>query len=318
MADDGGVDLELRHLQALVAVAEAGTFGRAAEALGYTQSAVSQQIAGLERAVGAPVFDRPGGPRPVRLTPVGQVLLDHARTVLSTLRTAEADLAALVSGDRGRLRVGTIQSVGTRVIPGLLTRFAVDRPGVEIVLHEAHDPDDLLRMVEAQDLDITFISGPDPALVEGPLTIRPVLEDPFVLLAPADGAWSERSSVTLEEIAAHPLIGNRNPTCALQLRDTFGDLTPNFVFQSDDNSTVQGCVAAGLGLSLAPMLTIDLDDPTTTVVPVVPGVPPRVISVAWHASREPTPLVEAFLAATADICDAIAAEWAGQMAASLA
>lgn len=318
MADDVAVDIELRHLQALVAVADAGTFGRAATALGYTQSAVSQQIAGLEKAVGAPVFDRPGGPRAVRLTPAGQVLLDHARAVLSTLRTAEADLAAVVSGDRGRLRVGTIQSVGTRVIPGILTRFAVDRPGVEIVLHEAHDPDDLLTMVEAQDLDITFISGPDPALVEGPFTIRPVLEDPFVLLAPADEAWTGRPSVTLEEIAAHPLIGNRNPTCSLQQRDTFGDLTPNFVFQSDDNSTVQGCVAAGLGLSLAPMLTIDLDDPTTTVVPVVPPVPPRVISVAWHASRETTSLVEAFLAATAEICEAIAGEWADQMAASAA
>jgi DNA-binding transcriptional LysR family regulator len=256
--------------------------------------------------------------RTVRLTPVGQVLLDHARTVLSTLRTAEIDLAAVVSGDRGRLRVGTIQSVGTRVIPGLLTRFAADRPSVEIVLHEAHDPDDLLAMVESQDLDVTFICGRDPAHVEGPFTVRPVLEDPFVLLAPADDVWSGRTSITLEEIAAHPLIGNRNPTCSLQQRETFGELDPTFVFHSDDNSTVQGCVAAGLGVSLTPMLTIDLDDPTTTVVPVVPPVSPRIISVAWHANREPTPLVEAFLAATADICDAIAAEWSGQMAASLA
>ena len=86
------------------------------------------------------------------------------------------------------------------------------------------------------------------------------------------------------------------------------------MFQSDDNSTVQGCVAAGLGLSLAPMLTIDLDDPTTTVVSVAPSVPPRVISVAWLASRQPTPLVEAFLEATTDICEAIAGEWTDQMA----
>lgn len=312
------MQLELRHLQALVAVVDAGTFGRAANALGYTQSAVSQQIAALEKAVGSPVFDRPGGPRPVRLTPAGQVLLSHARTVLGTLRTAEAELAAVVSGERGRLRVGTIQSVGTRVIPGILTRFAADRPGVEIVLREAHDPADLLTMVEAQDLDLTFVSGPDPALVEGPFTIRPVLEDPFVLLAPAGGSWAGRSSVTLEEVATHPLIGNRNPTCSLQQQATFGDRTPSFVFQSDDNSTVQGCVAAGLGVSLAPLLTIDLDDPTTTVIPVVPAVPPRIISVAWLASREPTPLVEAFLDATADVCAGIVASWAAEVASSAA
>src|SRR3546814_14545735 len=104
------MELELRHLQALVAVADTGTFGKAAEQLGFTQSAVSQQIAALERAVGTPVFDRPGGPRPVRLTEAGEVLLEHARAVLTTLRGALADVDAMTSGTRGRLRVGTIQS----------------------------------------------------------------------------------------------------------------------------------------------------------------------------------------------------------------
>lgn len=304
------MELEIRHLQALVAVAEAGTFGRAAEALGYTQSAVSQQVAAMEKAVGSPVFERPGGPRPVRLTPVGEVLLEHARTVLATLRSAEVDVAAVASGDRGRLRVGTIQSVGTRVIPGILTRFALERPGVEILLHEAHDPRELLAMVESHDLDVTFTSGTDDDQAAGDFTARPVLDDPFVLLAPADETWCQRRSVSLEEIAEHPLIGNRNPTCSLQQHATFGDLGPRFVFQSDDNSTVQGCVAAGLGLSLAPMLTIDLDDPTTTVVPVDPPVPPRVISIVWHAQRRPSALLDAFVDAAAGVCAQVAASWA--------
>ncbi|MGV3758411.1 MAG: LysR family transcriptional regulator [Actinomycetota bacterium] len=307
------MDLELRHLQALVAVADAGTFGKAADALGYTQSAVSQQIAALEKAVGASLFDRPGGPRPVRLTRVGEVLLEHARDVLAALRSAEVEVAAAVSGERGRLRVGTIQSVGTRVIPGVLTRFARERPGVEILLHEAHDPVELLAMVEAHDLDITFTSGTEDVEAEGPYVVRPVLEDPFALLAPATPEWLGRSGVTIEEIAAHPLIGNRNPTCSLHQLAPFRDLDPRFVFHSDDNSTVQGCVAAGLGLSLAPMLTIDLDDPTTTVVPVVPPIPPRIISVAWHVSRRPSAMLDAFLAATDDVCAGIAAEWSTEV-----
>ena len=79
MEFDQWLAIELRHLAALDAVAETGTFGRAAARLGYTQSAVSQQISALEKAIGGAVFDRPGGPRPVRLTPLGKLVLGHAR-----------------------------------------------------------------------------------------------------------------------------------------------------------------------------------------------------------------------------------------------
>jgi DNA-binding transcriptional LysR family regulator len=305
--------LELRHLAALVAVAEAGTFGRAAQALGYTQSAVSQQVAALERAVGAPVFDRPGGPRPVRLTPVGEVLLEHARSVLSILRGAAADVEALTAGARGRLRVGTIQSVGTQVLPRLLTRLTAERPGVEIELHEAHDPAVLLAMVEAQELDITFCTF--PATDDGPFEHRLVLEDPFVLLAPATPEWRGRATISVAEIAALPLIGNRNPTCTGQALLVFEEHEPTFVFHSDDNSTIQGCVAAGLGVSLAPLLTIDIDDPTTTVVAVDPPVGPRLVGVAWHRDRRPSPLLDAFVDATVAVCEELAATWAAEAAA---
>ena len=236
------MDIEVRHLQALVAVAEAGTFGRAADALGYTQSAVSQQIASLERTTGTAVFDRPGGPKPVRLTAAGEVLLEHARTVLATLRMAEADIDAITTGNRGRLRVGLMQSVGTQILPSLLTRFVVERPEVHIVLHEAHDADELLAMLERQDLDIAFSAQLAP---EGPFTTRPVLDDPFVLLAPNTPEWRDRRCISVEEIATHPLVGNRNPSCCGQALLAFGDIEPTFVFESDDNSTIQGCVAAG-------------------------------------------------------------------------
>ena len=80
-------DVELRYLRAMAVIAEEGTFGQAAARLGYTQSSVSQQIAALEKAVGGPVFDRPGGPKPVRITPLGEVVLAHGRDLL---RRAEA------------------------------------------------------------------------------------------------------------------------------------------------------------------------------------------------------------------------------------
>lgn len=238
------MDLEIRHLQALVAVAEAGTFGKAAEALGYTQSAVSQQIAALERTTGTPVFDRPGGPRAVRLTPAGEVLLEHAQTVLATLRIAEADVGAIVRGDRGQLRVGLMQSVGTQILPRLLSRLAVERPDVQIVLHEAQNPRDLLDMVENQDLDVAFSGELEP---EGPFTTRHVLDDPFVLLVPRTPEWRDRRRITIPEIVALPLVGYRNESCAAEAAVAFGDTEPTYVFRSDDNTTVQGCVAAGVG-----------------------------------------------------------------------
>src|SRR6266508_2453646 len=124
MEPDSWLGLELRHLIALKAIAEEGTFGRAAASLGYTQSAVSQQIATLERIVGQRLIDRPGGPRPVSLTEAGEVLLRHADAIAARLQAAQADLAALDAGEAGPLHIGTYQSVGARLLPKLLRQFA--------------------------------------------------------------------------------------------------------------------------------------------------------------------------------------------------
>src|SRR3954447_25931703 len=118
MNANGLPELDLRMLVALRAVAEHRSFGRAAARLGYTQSAISQQIAALERVVGEPVFDRPGGPKPVVLTRAGELLLAHAEVVLDRVREAEADLASYRSGRLGRLAVGTVPTGAGGIPPG--------------------------------------------------------------------------------------------------------------------------------------------------------------------------------------------------------
>src|ERR687885_2954244 len=138
MEGDRWAGLELRHLLALDAVAHEGSFGRAAVALGYTQSAISQQIAALERIVGERLVERPGGPRPVTLTEAGRLLLRHAESIIARLQAAQADLAALSSGEAGSLRVGTFQSVGAKVLPEVMRRFSRAWPDVEIELTESH------------------------------------------------------------------------------------------------------------------------------------------------------------------------------------
>src|SRR3989442_15164043 len=114
MGADSWLGVELRHFLALEAVAREGSFGKAATALGYTQSAVSQQIATLERLVGQKLLERPGGPRPVSLTEAGRLLLTHAESIAARVAAAQADLTALADGEAGDLRVGGFPSVRPR------------------------------------------------------------------------------------------------------------------------------------------------------------------------------------------------------------
>src|SRR6266705_895101 len=139
MEPDRWLGVELRHLLALEAVAREGSFGKAAISLGYTQSAISQQIAMLERIVGQKLIDRPGGPKRVSLTEAGELLLRHADAIAARLQAARADLAALDAGDAGPLRIGTYQSVGARVLPALFSEFSEQWPDVEITLQESAD-----------------------------------------------------------------------------------------------------------------------------------------------------------------------------------
>jgi DNA-binding transcriptional LysR family regulator len=306
----GLLRLDLRQLAALLAVAETGTFSAAAQRLGYSQSAVSQQIAGLERTVGAALFVRPGGPRPVRPTPAGAALALHARAVFARLRAAQADISSLARGDRGTLRVGTLQSVGTRVLPRLIRRFREERPDVELTLFESHHLGDLADGVESGALDLSFTALPPPA---GPFEVRRVLDDPLVFVAAADAPEASRRSIRIEEVAALPLIGVREPVLHATLLDRLqqGPHRPSFVFRSNDNPTIQGLIAAGLGYGLLPRLAVDDTDPQVVVVPLVPEVPPRRLAVLWHADRLPAPFAARFVDVAAEVCGAISSGWAG-------
>lgn len=296
---------------ALLAVVDTGTFGAAAAELGYTQSAVSQQIAGLERAVGAPLFDRPGGPNHVRLTRLGDVLAGHARAVVARLHAAAADVAAVRAGDRGELRVGIMQSIGVKVLPALLRRFREERPGIDLLPQETWDLPELAFAVEAGRFDLSFAQLPLP---EGPFAVRRVLDDPYVLLAPADAPEAGSESISLRATARLPLIGYTEP-------QEFADLLhalrrtgtePTFVFRSNDNPTIQGFVASGLGYALMPRLTVDEDDPEVAVIPSVTGMAPRNLALVWHGDRVLSPAAVRFVELAAEVCDGISADWASQ------
>ena len=190
MEPDRWLGLDLRHLVALKTIADEGSFGKAAEKLGYTQSAISQQIAALERIVGLRLVERPGGPRPISLTEAGRILLRHADAIQARLLAAKADMAALEAGDAGRLRVGTFQSVGAKIIPRLLRRFSETHPQVEVVLRESQDESELLELIERGELDLTFWTLPVAA---GPYESVELLHDPYVLVVPPIRPWPHSS-----------------------------------------------------------------------------------------------------------------------------
>jgi DNA-binding transcriptional LysR family regulator len=304
--------LELRHLLALVAVVETGTFSGAAERLGYTQSAVSQQVGTLERIVGTPLFERPGGRRPVRLTAAGDLLLTHARAVLARVGSAVADLRALASGEQGELRVGTLPSVGTKVLPRLLGTFRAAWPGIEIVLRESRDCVDLIRAVETGDVDVTFIDiGPCET---GLLEVRSLLDDPMVFLAPAGAPEAGQRAVSIADIAHLPMIGTRNVGCRQIIDDAFrqAPVAPTYVFRSDDNPTIQGLIGSGLAYAVLPLLTVDENDPDVAVIPIRPEPSPRRLGIAWHPERRPPLSLLPFVEAAAEICRDLGERWAAQ------
>jgi DNA-binding transcriptional LysR family regulator len=290
--------IELRHLLALEAVAREGSFGRAATSLGYTQSAVSQQIAALERIVGERLVERPGGPRPVSLTEAGTLLLRHAEAIVARLAAAQADLAALAEGAAGPLRVGVFQSVGQHILPEVMRRFGAAWPRVEVQLTESASDAELLELVERGELDLTFADVP---LTDGPFESLELLRDPYVLVVPADSPLAEREAPPgRNEIARLDLIGHRQCRSLNQIAGALPGL--RFVFRSDHNGTVQGLVGAGVGAALVPRLTVDLQDERVAVLELGSRFPPRLIAIAWHRDRYRTPAAHAFVDAAREVC----------------
>jgi molybdate transport repressor ModE-like protein len=293
MKHDSWLGIELRHFAALEAVASQGSFGRAAEQLGYTQSAVSQQIATLERIVGEKLIERPGGPRAVSLTEAGQLLLRHAESIVARLQAAQADLQALRAGEAGTLRVGTFQSVGARLLPEIMRRYRAQWPAIGVVLEELVD-EDIVGALERGELDVGFVLLP---VGDAPLETIELLRDPYVLVVPAGSPHATGPAPTLREIGREPLVGFRSDRAIEPVEAAIhgAGLEPRFTLRSNDNGTVQGLVAAGVANAIMPRLTVDFADPRVAVRELGDAVPPRPIAIGRHIDRYLSPAARAFI-----------------------
>jgi len=298
--------IEFRHLAALETIVETGSFAAAARRLGYTQSAISQQIALLERVTGMQLLERPGGRRPVTVTEAGGRLLRHAARATAALRAAEADLNALAEGEAGTLRVATFQSIGVRVIPPVMRLYVARRPAIEVKLVEA-DPGLLTERLIRGELDLAFVADP----VENAIEQIEVLTDPYVLLAPTRSELAQSGkTVGIREIAGLPLIAYRVPTHGGEAHIRRKGFDPAIVFRSDDSGIVQGLVGAGVGYALVPRLTVDRSDSEVAMLDVR-GLPPREIGLAWHGDRRLSPAATAFVEVVEEVAAGLRASELG-------
>jgi molybdate transport repressor ModE-like protein len=293
------VGVELRHLVALRTVAEAGSLAAAARILGYSQPAVSQQLAALERLVGSRLVERQAGGREVTLTEAGQRVLRHGVAILARAQAADAELRALEQGTAGPLRLGTIPSIGARIVPQLLSHYAEHVPQVDVQLVEDAWDERLLDRLEAGELDLSFGF---PPLRDGPFASVELLRDPYVLLVAAGSQLAKsKRPIALRRLERLPLIVCSQSAAAEAFCEAHG-IAAQVRYRIDDNETLVGLAAAGIGAALLPRLAVNPSRRDVVQVELATTPPPRIIALAWHRDREQTEPERTLVGAAQQVC----------------
>jgi DNA-binding transcriptional LysR family regulator len=238
---------DLRSLRALVAVADESSFRGAARTLGYTQSAVSHQIATLERGLEAALFTRPGGRGAITLTPAGEVVYRRALRVLGEVETLGADVASLQSGERQTLRIGTFQTATTELLPAALRDLRDHWPDVEVILSESQANARAFDELAAGELDLAFLVNPEP---DERIRAIPLLDDPWVILTRRDSELASAEDPTFDLLDGLDIVAwNRRWRSQVELEEAWRRraIRPRVVYRTDDNLALQRLVAAGYG-----------------------------------------------------------------------
>jgi molybdate transport repressor ModE-like protein len=296
--------LDVKRMKVLKEVAAERSFSAAAQKLGYTQSAVSQQIAALEREAGSTLIER--NPRGIRLTDAGEALVRHADKILARLAEAEAELEAIAGLRGGRLRLGAFATVGATLVPRAIREFNQRHPAVELSLAQA-EPDESLPRLKAGELDLALIDN-SPLTDDDDLEFVHLLDDPLHLALPADHALVDRKRLRFEDLASEPWIqGTQICACQRHLHTACANAgyEPRVAYESDDFQVVQGLVAAGVGVALIPSLAL-VSERSDVVIRDIGTKPPfRQIMAATLANGYRAPAVTEML----EILKTIAADY---------
>ena len=280
--------VEFRHLAALESIATEGSFSAAAAKTGYSQSAISGQIATLERLIGVRLVKRIRGSRKVTLTLEGERLLEHARAINARLSAARADIEHLERNGLEGLRIGTFQSVTQTLLPDVVRALRAD--GTSLTLREDTEIGAYVEMLRSGELDLAFVLLPvdDDENVEA----IELLRDPWVLVVRTDHplVWKQRPAtaedisnlplITLEQFPPQKLIEGSLRAAGAQVR---------VVTRMGDSASVLSMVSAGLGCGLVPRLAVEAETGAARLNGLrflpLDDQPPRLIGLAWNRRR---------------------------------
>jgi molybdate transport repressor ModE-like protein len=279
--------VEFRHLAALESIATEGSFSAAAAKTGYSQSAISGQIATLERLIGVRLVKRIRGSRKVTLTVEGERLLEHARAINARLNAARADIEQLEQNGAEGVRIGTFQSVSQTLLPDVVRGLTAD--GISLTLREDIEVEHHVEMLRSGELDAAFVLLPvDDENVE---TIE-LLRDPWVLVVRTDHplVWKQRPAsaddisnlplIAFEQLPAQKLIEGSLRAAGAHVR---------VVTRLSDYASVLSMVSAGLGCGLVPRLAVEAESGAARLAGLrflpLDDQPPRLIGLAWNRQR---------------------------------
>jgi DNA-binding transcriptional LysR family regulator len=248
--------IEIRHFAALEALATERSFHRAAARLGYTQGAVSQQLAALERVVGVKLVNRGGGSE-LALTEAGERLLLHVKAIRSRIQTAQQELHAMALGSAGILRVGAYQTVAS-LLPDLLSAFRASCPDVLVAITDAAGDRELQEALHRDELDVAFVDMPVRPQLS--IKVEELIRDEYVLVVSRDADYFVgREEVGPEDLRGIPLVGfkqSRSTELLLWSLRSRG-VEPELLLRSDDNVFLLAFAGAGSGAAILPRLAAD-------------------------------------------------------------
>ena len=313
--------LDVRRLRVLCAVAKEGSFSGAAASLGYTQPAVSRQIALLETEAGATLVRRV--PQGAVLTEAGRLLVERGEVVLARLDGIEAELKALAGLEGGRLRLASFASAAAAIVPLAIAEFRERHPAVELNIVMA-DPIDSLPRLRAGELDLALSHDPmgtatasagaltvGAADESGGIQLVHLFDDPMYVAMPVGHPLADASPLNLRRFAEEPWMLATTHSCPdsrLFLRACHeAGFEPRIAFQNDDYPAILGFVAAGVGVALVPDMVVRGVRDDVLVRPLEPSPPPRPIMAALPSGYV-APAAEAML----DVLRGVSAAWVAQ------
>ncbi len=292
--------IDMQRLRVLREVAEHGSFSKAAAALMLTPSAVSQQIAALERSLGTAVVER--GPRGAVLTEPGQMLVETADVIMAELLSTQEQIGRLASRGTERLTVATFASAGQTLLPAAVASLAARHPALEWNVSE-HEPEQAIALVREgrADLALAFHFDGQPPVAPGDrsgVVWTPLMEDPMSIVLPAWHRLAKRSSLTLSELAGEMWVeGCLSVGDRLKKYAALAGFEPRFACRTTDYHFAQSLIAAGIGVGLVPLIAQQPPSGRLAIIPLAPPHPTRYIGIATRPSRRPHLLLDELVAA---------------------